>query len=258
MNEMTFRKGEGAPVYQGVGATPGDFARAATGSLLIASALLVRGRLGLLLGVAGGGLVYSSRRRRRVSQQRIGDIDALATITIGASPDELYERWRDLENIPRVFRHVIAVEDLGENRSSWRVDGGVKRLHWDAEITVDEPGRRLAWRSLPEGDVHQEGEVTFRRAPGDRGTVVTVRLRYSPPAGKLGAVVAGLMGRSPRQTLREDLRRLKMLVETGEIATTDGQPAARANRAGRAGKLGLHTADAAAIVRRPHQSQEAR
>src|SRR5690606_30910602 len=124
--------------------------------------------------------------------------------------------------------------------------------------TVDEPGRRIAWRSLPGGDLDHEGEVRFQPSAGDRGTVVSVYMAYAPPGGKLGAVVAGILGREPRQTLREDLRRLKMLVETGEIATTEGQPAGRRHGAGRAGTLPQHLSETAKIVRRPFQSQEAR
>ena len=53
-----------------------------------------------------------------------------------------------------------------------------------------------------------------------------MRLQYDPPAGKLGATVAWLLGQEPSQTIREDLRRFKQLMETGEIADHRG-PAAR-------------------------------
>jgi uncharacterized membrane protein len=48
-------------------------------------------------------------------------------------------------------------------------------------------------------------------------------LQYAPPAGKAGALVATLVGREPSQTIREDLRRFKQLLEAGEIprATPD-------------------------------------
>lgn len=259
MNEMTYRRGETTPVYQGVAPTTGNMVKAATGSVLLLGALLLRGRPGLLLAAAGGGLIYSSRRRRHVKQRGPLGVEAHATITIDAPARELYDRWRRLEHLPAILAHVQAVVEHDPRRSTWTVEGPLgKRLQWDAEITVDEPGRRIAWRSLLGGDVDQEGEVTFRPAPGDRGTVVTVHMRYGPPGGKLGAAVAGLFGREPRQELREDLRRLKMFVETGEIATTLGQPAARRNKSGTAGKLARRAADAASIVRRPLQSQEVR
>ena len=51
------------------------------------------------------------------------------------------------------------------------------------------------------------------------GTRVTVHLQYNPPGGKLGAAVARLFGEEPNQTIREDLRRFKQLMETGGIST---------------------------------------
>ncbi len=56
---------------------------------------------------------------------------------------------------------------------------------------------------------------------------MTVNVEYVPPAGKLGAVVAQMFGEHPEQQIREDMRRLKQLMETGEIPTTVGQPHGR-------------------------------
>ena len=50
-------------------------------------------------------------------------------------------------------------------------------------------------------------------------------MQYLPPAGALGVAIAKMFGEEPEQQLRSDLRRLKQILETGEIATTDGQPA---------------------------------
>lgn len=254
----TFRDTGPTPVRQGLAPTPGALAKTTTGVLLVLAGAALRGKIGLALAAAGGGLVYSSRRRRHVPQRHAPSMEGTATMTIDASPEELYQRWRDVENLANLFEHVLEVHSHGEGRSSWVVQGPLRKLEWESEITVDEPGRRIAWRSLPGGDVDHVGEVLFQESAGDRGTVVTVHMAYAPPGGKLGAAVAGLLGREPRQTLREDLRRLKMLVETGEIATTEGQPAGRRHGAGKAGKLPLHASETVSIVRRPFQSQEAR
>lgn len=259
MNDTSsFRDPAPVPVHQGIAPTGAAIAKATTGLALLLAAVVFRGRLGLALAATGGGLVYSSRRRRHVAQRHTPSMEGMATMTIDAPADELYRRWQDVENLANLFEHVYEVRSYGDGRSSWVVQGPMRKLHWESEITVDEPGRRIAWRSLPGGDVDHQGEVTFREAAGDRGTVVTVRMAYAPPGGKFGAIMAGLLGREPRQTLREDLRRLKMLVETGEIATTEGQPAGRAHGAGRAGRLPLHASETVRIARRPFQSQEAR
>ena len=68
----------------------------------------------------------------------------------------------------------------------------------------------------------------FERATGGRGTEVKVVLRYDPPAGLFGAAVSKILGEDPAMQVQEDLRRLKMLVETGELATIESQPTGKA------------------------------
>lgn len=150
------------------------------------------------------------------------------SVTINRSADECYRYWRNLEQLPHFMQHLESVRVLDERRQHWKARGPAgTRFEWDAELTADEPGRRLAWRSVGSADVDNSGEVEFAPAPGGRGTTVTVRLRYAPPAGKLGAAAARLLGEEPSQQIAADLRRFKQLLETGEIATTSGQPNGR-------------------------------
>jgi uncharacterized membrane protein len=97
-------------------------------------------------------------------------------------------------------------------------------VSWEAEIIDDQPGQRLAWRSLPGAQVANEGDVRFVPAPGDRGTEVRVTLRYSMPGGRLGHLAARVTGEHPRQQLEDDLRRFKQVVETGEVVRSDSAP----------------------------------
>ncbi|HVZ31584.1 MAG TPA: hypothetical protein VG963_04115, partial [Polyangiaceae bacterium] len=48
-----------------------------------------------------------------------------------------------------------------------------------------------------------------------------VELRYDPPAGRLGAAFAKLFGAEPAQHISSDLRRLKQVLETGEVLHSD-------------------------------------
>jgi uncharacterized membrane protein len=89
------------------------------------------------------------------------------------------------------------------------------RVEWDAELYNDNPNEMIAWRSLPGSDVATTGSVHFRSAPGGRGTEIRVILKYDPPAGKLGAAAAKLFGEEPEQQIRDDLGRLKQLLEAG-------------------------------------------
>jgi uncharacterized membrane protein len=172
----------------------------------------------------------ASRRREGNSRARVvpmrprqqTSIRVSKTFTINASPDEVYSFWRQLDNLPRFMRHLESVEPLGGRISHWAARGPAgMSIEWDAEMTEDTP-QRISWRSLDRADVPNSGTVDFKPAPGDRGTELRVRLQYDPPGGKAAKWFAKLFGEEPAQQLEEDLRRVKRLIETGEIARTRG------------------------------------
>jgi uncharacterized membrane protein len=115
-----------------------------------------------------------------------------------------------------------------EGISHWVAKGpaGV-RVEWDARIINEVDNKVIGWQSLTGSSISTAGSVNFDEDP--HGTRVTVHLQYHPPGGKLGAAVAKIFGEEPNQTIREDLRRFKQLMETGEIPTTEGQPSGRAS-----------------------------
>ena len=126
------------------------------------------------------------------------------------------------------MNHLKSVQVTGSNRSHWVAKGPAgKSIEWDAEVTDDQPGELIAWRSLPGADVDHAGTVRFNRAPGGRGSIVKVNMEYRPPGGLLGGKLAKLLGEAPEKQVAVDLLRFKQLLETGEIARTEGQPAGR-------------------------------
>ena len=147
----------------------------------------------------------------------------LESVTINRPVEELYRFWRNLENLPRFMRHLESVERVTDTISRWRARGPAGTIvEWEAEINNEVPNKVIGWRSLENADVVSAGSVNFDNA--GRGTRVTVHLQYSPPGGKVGASVARLFGKDAETEIREDLRRFKQLVETGESPTTEGQP----------------------------------
>jgi uncharacterized membrane protein len=100
------------------------------------------------------------------------------------------------------------------------------RLEWDAEIYNEKPNELIAWRSL-DGNFTNAGSVHFEPAPGERGTLVKVVMNYNAPGGKVSALLAKLFGQEPGQVIEEDLRRLKQILETGEVGRIEGQPSER-------------------------------
>jgi len=152
-------------------------------------------------------------------------VEGRSVITVNKAPGEVYARWRDIERLPTFMYHLESVTVLGEGRSHWVAKGPAgTTVEWDAEITDDRPGDRIAWASVAGTKVDSSGSVRFRPAPAGQGTEVRVELRYSPPGGALGSVVAKLFGEEPTQQLSDDLRRFKQMVETGEIARSDASP----------------------------------
>ncbi len=147
------------------------------------------------------------------------------SVTINRPIEELYRFWRNLENLPQFMHHLESVERVTDTLSRWRAKGpGDKVVEWNAEIINEVPNQVIGWRSIEGSDVVSAGSVNFDDAGPGRGTRVRVRLQYSPPGGKVGAALARLVGRDAASEIREDLRRFKRLLETGELPTTKGQP----------------------------------
>ena len=160
--------------------------------------------------------------------QLSGGVHHKKSITIHCPPEELYRYWRDFQNLPRFMKHLESVQVIGEGRSHWiaKAPGGMT-VEWDAEIAEDRPNELIEWRTLEGSDVNHSGSVRFKHAPGGRGTVMKVEMHYSAPGGSLGTAIATLFGQEPGQQIQDDMRRFKQLMETGEVVTTEGQPAGR-------------------------------
>ena len=157
--------------------------------------------------------------------------EAERSITIGKTAQELYERWRRPDTLTRVMAPFATVRASEGGTTHWQVAGPLgQSLDWETETTGDHPGEATGWQSLPGARVPSEGSIRFRPATGGRGTVATLRVRFDRPGGLIGDAAAKLLGGLVPATIADTaLRRFKSLVETGEIPTTEGQPAARAD-----------------------------
>jgi uncharacterized membrane protein len=151
---------------------------------------------------------------------RKGDVLVGRSVTINRPRRELYEFWRNFANLPRFMHKIrrVVVED--DTRSHWTVAAPAgKTVEWDSRLTMDEPGHLIAWSSEEGASLRNSGRVEFRDSPQGRGTVVTVTLVYDAPGGALGQAIAKLFHREPKIQARQDLRRFKQLMETGEVST---------------------------------------
>lgn len=203
------------------------------GVALILLGLARRSSGGVLLAALGGGMVYEGLRTNNWS--RISYEKGMPTqrtlmhgqgirihqeLTVARSREDLYRYWRNLENLPRVMRYLDSVRVITPTRSHWvaKAPAGTQ-VSWDAEIINDVENELIGWRSMDGADVPNAGSVQFMPAPGgNTGTVIHVNLKYDVPLGPLGVIVAKLFGTDPEQTVMEDLRRFKAMMEMG--ATT--------------------------------------
>jgi uncharacterized membrane protein len=168
--------------------------------------------------------IYTGVRQVRTARRGNG-VELTGSTTVRKSPAEVYAYWRRLDHLPAFMAHVDEVRVSGDSRSHWRVSAPFgRRVEWDAEITEDAPGARLAWTSLDGAKVKNAGVVRFSPAPRDQGTELHVTLTYRVPGGKLGEALARWAGENPRQQLDDDLRRFKQVMETGEVTRSEGAP----------------------------------
>jgi len=196
-------------------------------------ALLLAGLGGALLhrGITGRCYVYgalgvnTARRHPATVIPAQQGYKVEKTVVVNRPAAELYGFWRELENLPKVMKHLKSVEVIDRDRSHWVAEGAVgKNVEWDAEIFNDVENELIAWRSIPGGDVDTAGSVRFQPVGQNRGTAVTVSMKYDPPAGKVGAWLATLTGSGLEKKLAEDLRQFKQLMEAEGIATNAGPP----------------------------------
>jgi uncharacterized membrane protein len=215
------------------------------GSALAVYGLKMRSIPGIVLSALGGALVWRGATGHCLVYEAMGvssnDDDGRSvsvpyghgvrvekSVTINAPVENVYAFWRNLENLPRFMNNLERVEVKDAKRSHWWAKGPAgTTVDWEAEIINEVPHELIGWRSIDGSRIDNAGSVHFTRLDNGRGTELKVVLRYDPPAGVLGAAVSKILGEDPAANVQEDLRRLKMLLETGEIATVEGQPSGR-------------------------------
>ncbi|WP_375257870.1 SRPBCC family protein [Citreimonas sp.] len=194
--------------------------------------------LGLLaaatVGVVGLTFLYQQQTRnsvphrpgdsapgRTARQTRFGRYAVVGrAITIAKPRAEVFAFWRDFANLPRFMQNVRHVEQDGE-LTRWTIAGPMGHdVHLETRIVADRPESEIAWRSTENSEIDTEGKILFCDAPGERGTEIEAIVAYVPPMGELGRWVAKAFQAEPHLQGRRELKRLKMLMETGEIATS--------------------------------------
>ena len=140
-------------------------------------------------------------------------------VTINKPPLQVYKFFRDLGRLPQFMDYLESVTELDRRRSHWVAKlpvGGT--VEWDAEIVDERPSELIAWQSIPGSAIETRGRVTFVRAPGRDMTEVRVEMQLGFPGTAATDALARLLTRSQ---IKGDLRRLKAVIETGEVLYSD-------------------------------------
>ncbi|WP_121741713.1 SRPBCC family protein [Natronorubrum halophilum] len=198
----------------------------AVGGALVAFGLGRRSLGGAAIALVGGWMAYRAVGAR--SEGSTGAETVAESITIGKPADELSEFARDAANLNRLVGPFADVTALEADRHRWTVhESPDQRLSWETRLVEDRPGDRLRWEPADGTALIDGWSMSFRPAPGDRGTEVTLEVGFAPPGGSLGTAVIEKLDVVPESLVGGVLDRFKSLAETGEIPTTEGNPSAR-------------------------------
>ena len=223
------------------------WASAVAGGLLVAHGLRRGNFGGLGLAVLGGALAYrgftghcqayqalnidTSGKHRSDAEEDVhkGRL-AKQTVTINRSAGEIYDFLQQPANHLKFSEGVESVSKSDDGTWHWAIKGPLgSTWKFDSKRINEEPGHLIAWKSLPGGDIDNAGSYRLVPAFGGSGTEVTLEVNYEMPAGAVGLAASKILGHDPNARVREDLRRLKNLLEAGEIPTVEGQTSGRAS-----------------------------
>ncbi|HYG47445.1 MAG TPA: SRPBCC family protein [Allosphingosinicella sp.] len=137
------------------------------------------------------------------------------SVIIDRPPREIYDFWRNFENLPRFMDNIESVTRINDVRSHWKIKAPAgTSVEFNSLVTEDIPGRLIAWKSEEGASVPNRGRVEFIETSAGGGTNVRTTISYDPPAGAFGRIVARLFQREPGVQARQDLDRLKQLLES--------------------------------------------
>jgi uncharacterized membrane protein len=118
-----------------------------------------------------------------------------------------YNQWTQFEEFPSFMEGVESVRQIDDTHLHWVAEIGGQRHEWDAEITHQEPDRRVAWRA--QNGKYNSGKVTFEPV-GENRTRINIEMTYD--AEGFVESLGSALGADDRR-VKGDLKRFKELVE---------------------------------------------
>ena len=185
----------------------------------LGSFLLFRGATGFcpvkqrLEHLTGNGI---SGNHKAIAQPKNIDIDT--KVMINRPKEEVYAFWRKLENLPLFMKHLDSVTVIDETTSLWtaKIPGGLGTIDWESEIINDQVNNRISWRSLPESEIRNSGNVEFKDA-GPGRTELHAVISYQAPGGIIGEKVGQLLNPVFEKLVKSDIENFKKYIETSRV-----------------------------------------
>jgi uncharacterized membrane protein len=140
-----------------------------------------------------GSRLASTVGRRGMEGHRMHRVEKI--IEVDQPVSTVYNQWTQFEEFPKFMAGVLEVRQLDETHLHWRAEVFGKQEEWDAEITEQEPDKRISWKSI--SGPSNAGTVRFEPI-GENRTRVRLVMSYATDGAieavgsSLGAVNAQL------------------------------------------------------------------
>lgn len=200
--------------------TSGRIVSIVGGSILLYDAL-VKSK-SVLETLAAGYLIYrgatgycpASSALSRSKSAVTGGVKISTKVTVLRPRDEVYEMWRDLENLPLFMKHLDSVKKIDARTSEWEASalGNMGTFKWRSTIVKDIENKRISWKSVEGSDIENTGSVRFVDV-GALGTEVEVDISYKAPGGAPGKIVGKLLTPVFESLVRDDIQNFKRYAE---------------------------------------------
>jgi uncharacterized membrane protein len=164
-------------------------------------------------GFTGKCLIYD---QMDIDARKAHSVNIRGEFVIDKPAREVYNFWRNLNNIPASINHLLDVEMIDENLSKWKSNalGKFFPINWEAEIVKDEPGRLIGWRAVKGSMLPHVGRVGFEETADGLATKLHVILSYRPPVGGLGIGLSRILNPVFEEILKNEVNTFKHAIES--------------------------------------------
>jgi uncharacterized membrane protein len=152
-----------------------------------------------------------------------------ARVTIRRPVGEVFEFYRDFENLPRFLGDVMAIERISPVTSRWAIQGPLGLcVNLMITVTEERSNELIRYETATFPGLKTYWEVHFANGPAPGETEVREVIRT--PLGGLGRAALNLIGKPPAEEIPSNLHRLKEVLETGTVTDTSHAVAGKFDR----------------------------